>query len=77
MKPSYTDFDRVKCIASTENQKDLFFQSYSTYCYKHLYYQKQILQEHSNLLYQQFGLVFSDCFWFSVDAIHFTQSKSV
>ena len=21
MKPSYTDFDRVKCIASTENQK--------------------------------------------------------
>ena len=23
MKPSYTDFDRVKCIASTENQKQL------------------------------------------------------
>ena len=21
MKPSYTDFDRVKCIASTKNQK--------------------------------------------------------
>ena len=21
MKPSYTDFDRLKCIASTENQK--------------------------------------------------------
>ena len=21
MKPSYTDFDRVKCIGSTENQK--------------------------------------------------------
>ena len=23
MKPSYTDFDRVKCIASTENQKQI------------------------------------------------------
>ena len=23
MKPSYTDFARVKCIASTENQKQL------------------------------------------------------
>ena len=23
---------------------------YSTYCYKHLYYQKQILQEQSNLI---------------------------
>ena len=46
----------------------------STYCYKH---QKQILQEQSNLLYQLFGLVFCDCFWFSVDAIHFKRSKSV
>ena len=32
---------------------------------------------YSNLLYQLFGLVFGDCFWFSVDAIHFTRSKSV
>ena len=31
----------------------------------------------SNLLYQLFGLVFGDCFWFSVDAIHFKRSKSV
>ena len=38
---------------------------------------KQRLQEHSNLLYQLVGLVFSDCFWFSVDAIHFIRSKSV
>ena len=40
-------------------------------------YQKQILQEQSNLLYQLFRLVFGDCFWFSVDAIHFKRSKSV
>ena len=50
---------------------------YSVYCYKHLHYQKQILQEQSNLLYQLFGLVFGDCFWFSVDSIHFKRSKSV
>ena len=31
---------------------------------KVLHYQKQILQEHSNLLYQLFGLVFGDAFGF-------------
>ena len=36
-----------------------------------------ILVQQSNLLYQLFGLVFGDYFWFSVDTIHFKLSKSV
>ena len=54
--------------------KNKYFKNKVTY---YISYQKQILQEQSNLLYQLFGLVFGDCFWFSVDAIHFKRSKSV